>query len=140
MGRLAVCVEVITCWLATWTTMGFLAGCLLRTGVVLVTKLPLLPESSIVKGGEGPSVEFKLQTSLSIKLLLWVPGVPLTQVLSCGGVDALSVLRVLGRGRRLDFKLLRPPMRLPMEASGLWPSLGAGHRMPGCLQMPWEWQ
>jgi hypothetical protein len=126
MGRLAVCVEVIICWLATWTTTGFLVGCLLRTGVELVTKLPVLPESRIVKGGEGPSVEFKRLTSLTFKLLLCVPGVPLTQVLSCGGVDELSVLRLLGRGRRLDFKLLRPPMRLLMTAALLWPAFGAG--------------
>ena len=56
-GRSAVWVDWIFCWLATCTVRGTVAGCLFSIGVELVTKWPLLPESSIVRGGEGPSVD-----------------------------------------------------------------------------------
>ena len=37
-GRVPIWVDVIVCWLATWTVIGVVAGCLLSTGVSSVTK------------------------------------------------------------------------------------------------------
>jgi hypothetical protein len=35
IGRVAVCVDCIVCWLATWTVIGFVAGFLLGRFVLL---------------------------------------------------------------------------------------------------------
>ena len=53
IGRVPVWVDWISCWLATLTVIGCSVGTLLRSGVLLVTKWPLLPESRMVIGVEG---------------------------------------------------------------------------------------
>ena len=84
----------------------------------LVTKMPLQPESSIVNGGAGPSVAFSVLTSLvTFKLLLWVLGVPRSQVLRLVGSfswppPGLRLFRLF-----LGLRLFVPPIRLLMVAS-----------------------
>jgi hypothetical protein len=102
---------------------GWEVGCLLRRGVVLVTKIPLHPESSIVMGGEGPSVASNLLTSLmTFKLLLLVLGVPLTQELVLGVL--FSRPRLLRCPPWGMLRVLLPPIVLWMVASVWWPSAG----------------
>ena len=111
-------VDCIVCWLATRTVVGWVVGCLLCSGVSLVTKCPLHPESSMVKGGEGPSVVFSMVTSLvTFKLLLGLLGVPLTHL--------VVLLR-----RPMEMNSL-PPWRLRAVALSLWPSFLCSQFLPG---------
>ena len=117
-GRVPVWVDCIVCWLATRTVVGWVVACLLCSGVSLVTKCPLHPESSMVKGGEGPSVVFSMVTSLvTFKLLLGLLGVPLTHLL------------VLRRGP-MEMNSL-PPWRSRAVALSLWPSFLCLQFLPG---------
>jgi hypothetical protein len=87
------------------------------------------PVSSIVLGGEEPSVEFKqVDVALvTIKLLLRVLGVPLTQLLFGRAFSWLP---------RSLIPLVLPPILLLNVAVGWWPSFGERQSLPAWAQDP----
>jgi hypothetical protein len=135
-GIIPVCVEWMLCWFATWTVIGVVVGCLLMRGVSLSKQLMLAPESTIVFGGEEPSIVTKLFADRLVvfKLLFVVLGVPLGQ----------EVLLVLGSAFSwlpcsLMFLVL-PPILLWKVALGWWPSLGEWQSLLAWAHDPWDQQ
>ena len=104
MGNWAVCVECMSCPLATWTAIGLGAGHTLVRLCGDAKKWPVLPESMII-GGAGPGVVGAvLSVYRQVAQLVWVPGVPLTY--SCFGEGCLRSSRVCRgclAGRSLDW-------------------------------------
>jgi hypothetical protein len=91
------------------------------------------PVSSMVLGGEEPSIEFK-QVGVSLetlKLLLGVLGVPLNQLLFGRTFSWLP---------RSLIPLVLPPILLLNVAVGWWPSFGERQSLPAWAQDPWDQQ
>jgi hypothetical protein len=132
IGITSVWVDWRLCWLATWTVAGCCAGRLFASGASFRKQWMFAPESSIVYGGEGPSVEFNKLTGRLIKLLWGVLGVPL-------GQEALGGLGFMFSWfpRPVRWKpLVLPPILLLAVALAWWPSCGERQSLLACAQDP----
>jgi hypothetical protein len=141
MGRCPVWVDVMICWLAHCTLMGAFVRRLFRIGVLLLVQLILHPESNRGSCGEGPSTVVEMLDSLvTLKLLLGMLGVPLSQALALGSWFSRSFCCLFQSSLLLYVISILPPIFLKMVASFLWPSLGKVQVLLLCLHTPWDQQ